>query len=82
MPIDPGRITEVAQLLSGRLEDIYVNDADAEVESVLVTGAVKRGDMGQHVVHFNTSDMPPYAARGLLAEVDYSLGGNLPAARD
>ncbi len=82
MAIDPSRITEVAQLLSGRLENIYGNVSDAEVESVLVLAAVKRGDMGQHVVHFNTSDMPSYAARGLLAEVDDHLGGNLPGARD
>jgi hypothetical protein len=33
-------------------------------------------------VHFNTSEMPAYAARGLLAEVDDQLGGNLPGARD
>jgi hypothetical protein len=33
-------------------------------------------------VHFDTSEMPTYAARGLLAEVDDHLGGNLPGARD
>ena len=82
MAIDPSSITEVAQLLSGRLENIYGNVADAEVESVLVIAAVKRGDMRQHIVHFDTSDMPSYAARGLLAEVDDHLGGNLPGARD
>ena len=82
MAMDLSRITEVAQLLSGRLETIYGNVADAEVESVLVIAAVKRGDMRQHIVHFDTSDMPSYAARGLLAEVDDHLGGNLPGARD
>ena len=33
-------------------------------------------------MHFDTSEMPAYAARGLLAEVDYHLGGKLPGARD
>ncbi len=83
MPVvDPRRITEVAERLSARLEATYRDVPDAEVESVLVVAAVKRGDSGGHVVHFNTSDMPAYAARGLLAEVDDHLGGNLPGARD
>jgi hypothetical protein len=82
MPVDPHRITEVAQLLSTRLEATYSGVADAEVEGVLVVVAVKRGDLGRHVVHFDTSEMPAYAARGLLAEVDDHLGGNLPGARD
>jgi hypothetical protein len=82
MPVDPHTITEVAQRLSTRLEATYRDVPDAEVESVLVVAAVKRGDSGGHVVHFNTSDMPAYAARGLLAEVDDRLGGNLPGARD
>jgi hypothetical protein len=33
-------------------------------------------------VQFDTSEMPAYAARGLLAEVDDHLGGKLPGARD
>jgi len=82
MPVDPRGITEVAQRLSGRLNDTYGGVADAELEGVLVIAAVKRGASGQHVVHFNTSDMPAYAARGLLAEVDDLLAGNLPGARD
>ncbi len=82
MPVDPHRITEVAELLSTRLEAAYRDAPDAEVEGVLLVAAVKRGDSGDHVVHFNTSDMPAYAARGLLAEVDDLLGGNLPGARD
>lgn len=82
MPIDLHSITEVAQRLSTRLEAHYRDVPDAEVESVLVIAAVKRGDSGGHVVHFNTSDMPVYAARGLLVEVDDHLGGNLPGARD
>jgi hypothetical protein len=82
MPVDPHSITEVAGLLSTRLEATYRDTPDAEVESVLVVAAVKQGDSGGHVVHFNTSEMPAYAARGLLAEVDDLLGGNLPGARD
>jgi hypothetical protein len=82
MPVDPRRITEVAELLSTRLESTYRDTPDAELESVLVVAAVKRGDSGGHVVHFDTSEMPAYAARGLLAEVDDHLGGNLPGARD
>jgi hypothetical protein len=82
MPVDPRRITEVAELLSTRLEATYRDTPDAELESVLVVAAVKQGDSGGHVVHFNTSEMPAYAARGLLAEVDDHLGGNLPGARD
>ncbi len=82
MPVDPHSITEVAELLSTRLEAAYRDAPDAEVEGVLVVAAVKRGGSGGHVVHFNTSDMPAYAARGLLAEVDDLLGGNLPPARD
>jgi hypothetical protein len=82
MPIDLHSITEVAQRLSTRHETHYRDVPDAEVESVLVIVAVKRGGSGGHVVHFNTSDMPVYAARGLLVEVDDHLGGNLPGARD
>jgi hypothetical protein len=82
MPVDPHSITEVAQRLSTRLEATYSDVPDAEVESVLVVVADKPGGAGGHVVHFNTSDMPAYAARGLLAEVDDLLGGNLPGARD
>ena len=82
MPVDPHSITEVAELLSTRLEAAYRDAPDAEVEGVLVVAAVKRGGSRGHVVHFNTSDMPAYAARGLLAEVDDHLGGNLPGARD
>ncbi len=82
MPVDPHSITEVAQRLSTRLEATYRDIPNAEVESVLVVAAVKRGGSRDHVVHFNTSDMPTYAARGLLAEVDDRLGGNLPGARD
>ena len=82
MTIDPHSITEVAELLSTRLEAAYRDAPDAEVEGVLVVAAVKRGGSRGHVVHFNTSDMPAYAARGLLAEVDDLLGGNLPGARD
>jgi hypothetical protein len=82
MPVDPHTITEVAQQLSTRLEATYRDVPDAEVESVLVIAAVKRGGSRDHVVHFNTSDMPAYAARGLLAEVEDHLGGNLPGARD
>ena len=82
MPVDPHSIMEVAELLSTRLEATYTDTPDAEVEGVLVVAAVKRGDSGGHVVHFNTSEMPAYAARGLLAEVDDHLGGNLPGARD
>jgi len=82
MPVDPRNITEVAQLLSARLEATYREVPDAQLESVLVVAAVKREDLGDHVVHFNTSEMPAYAARGLLAEVDDLLGGNLPPARD
>jgi hypothetical protein len=82
MPVDPHSITEVAELLSTRLEATCRDAPDAEVEGVLVVAAVKRGDSGGHVVHFDTSEMPAYAARGLLAEVDDLLGGNLPGARD
>ena len=82
MPVDPRKLTEVAQLLSERLEATYGDAQNARLESVLVVAAVKREDFGDHVVHFNTSDMPAYAARGLLAEVDDLLGGNLPPARD
>lgn len=82
MPLDPHSITEVARRLLTRLEATYGNIPDAEVESVLVVAAVKRGDSGEHVVHFDTSEMPAYAARGLLAEVDDHLGGILPGARD
>ena len=82
MPVDPHSIMEVAELLSTRLEATYTDTPDAEVEGVLVVAAVKRGDSGGHVVYFNTSEMPAYAARGLLAEVDDHLGGNLPGARD
>ena len=82
MPVDPHRITEVARRLSTRLEATYGDVSDAEVEGVLVVAAVKRGESGLHVVHFDTSEMPAYAARGLLAEVDDHLGGNLPGARD
>jgi hypothetical protein len=82
MPVDPHRITEVARRLLTRLEAIYGDLPDAEVEGVLIVAAVKRGDSGRHVVHFDTSEMPAYAARGLLAEVDDNLGGNLPGARD
>ena len=73
---------EVTQRLSTRLEATYGDVSDAEVEGVLVVAAVKRGESGRHVVHFDTSEMPAYAARGLLAEVDDHLGGNLPGARD
>ena len=82
MPLDPHRITDVARRLLMRLEATYGDVPDAEVESVLVVAAVKRGDAGRGVVHFDTSEMPAYAARGLLAEVDDHLGGNLPGARD
>ncbi len=82
MPVAPRRLTEVAELLATRLEATYRDTPDAELESVLVVAAVKRGDSGGHVVHFDTSEMPAYAARGLLAEVDDHLGGNLPGARD
>ena len=82
MPVDPHRTMEVTQRLSTRLEATYGDVSDAEVESVLVVAAVKRGESGRHVVHFDTSEMPAYAARGLLAEVDDHLGGNLPGARD
>ena len=82
MPVDPHRIMEVTQRLSTRLEATYGDVSDAEVEGVLVVAAVKRGESGRHVVHFDTSEMPAYAARGLLAEVDDHLGGNLPGARD
>jgi hypothetical protein len=83
MAIDLSRITEVAQLLSERLEATYADVADAEVEGVLVIAAVKREPSGEAVVHFNTSEgMSAYAARGLLVEVDDHLGGNLPGARD
>jgi hypothetical protein len=82
MPVDPHRITEVARRLLMRLEATYGEVPDAEVEGVLIVAAVKRGDSGRHVVHFDTSEMPAYAARGLLAEVDDHLGGNLPGARD
>ena len=82
MPLAPHRITVVARRLSTRLEATYGDVPDAEVESVLVVAAVKRGDAGRDVVHFDTSEMPAYAARGLLAEVDDHLGGNLPGARD
>ena len=82
MPVDAHTITEVAEMLSTRLEATYRDAPDAEVEGVLVVAAVKRGGSRDHVVHFNTSDMPAYAARGLLAEVDDLLGGNLPGARD
>lgn len=82
MTVDPRYITEVAQLLSERLEATYEDVQNARLESVLVVAAVKREDFGDHVVHFDTSDMPAYAARGLLAEVDDVLGGNLPPARD
>ena len=82
MPVDPHRITEVARRLLTRLEATYGDVPDAEVEGVLIVAAVKRGDSGRHVVHFDTSEMPAYAARGLLAEVEDHLGGNLPGARD
>ena len=82
MPVDPHRITEVARRLLTRLEATYGDVPDAEVEGVLIVAAVKRGDSGRHVMHFDTSEMPAYAARGLLAEVDDHLGGNLPGARD
>ena len=82
MPVDPHRITEVARRLLTRLEATYGDVSDAEVESVLVVAAVKRGDAGRDVVHLDTSEMPAYAARGLLDEVDDHLGGNLPGARD
>ena len=82
MPVDPHRITEVARRLSTRLEATYGDVPDAEVEGVLVVAAVKRGESGRHVVHFDTSEIPAYAARGLLAEVEDHLGGNLPGARD
>ncbi len=83
MPVDPHSITEVAQRLSTRLEATYRDIPNAEVEGVLVVATVKRGGSGKnHVIHFNTSDMPAYAARGLLAEVDDRLGGNLPGGRD
>ena len=82
MPVDPHRITEVARRLLTRLEATYGDVPDAEVEGVLIVAAVKRGDSGRHLVHFDTSEMPAYAARGLLAEVDDHLGGNLPGARD
>ena len=82
MPVDPRRITEVARRLLTRLEATYGNLPDAEVESVLIVAAVKRGDSVGHAVHFDTSEMPAYAVRGLLAEVDDHLGGNLPGARD
>jgi hypothetical protein len=82
MPVDPHRITEVARRLLMRLEATYGDVPDAEVEGVLVVAAVKRGESGRHVVHFDTSEMPAYAARGLLAEVEDHLGGNLPGARD
>ena len=82
MSVDPHRITEVARRLLTRLEATYGDVPDAEVEGVLIVAAVKRGDSGRHVVHFDTSEMPAYAARGLLAEVDDHLGGNLPGARD
>ena len=82
MPVDPHRISEVARRLSTRLEATYGDVSDAEVEGVLVVAAVKRGESGRHVVHFDTSEMPAYAARGLLAEVEDHLGGNLPGARD
>jgi hypothetical protein len=82
MPVDPHRITEVARRLLMRLEATYGDVPDAEVEGVLVVAAVKRGESGRHVVHFDTSEMPAYAARGLLAEVEDHLGGNLPGVRD
>jgi hypothetical protein len=72
----------VAQLLSARLEATYRDLPNAQLEGVIVVAAVKRGDSGRHVVHFDTSEMPAYAARGLLTEVDDHLGGNLPGARD
>ena len=78
MPVDPHRITEVARRLLTRLEATYGDVPDAEVEGVLIVAAVKRGESGRHVVHFDTSEMPAYAARGLLAEVDDHLGGNCP----
>ena len=82
MPVDPHRITEVARRLLTRLEATDGDVPDAEVEGVLLVAAVKRGDSGRHVLHFDTSEMPAYAARGLLAEVEDLLGGNLPGARD
>jgi hypothetical protein len=82
MPVDPHGITEVAQRLSTRLQATYADAPDAELEGVLVVVAVKRGGSVRHAVHFDTSEMPAYAARGLLAEVDDHLGGNLPGARD
>ena len=82
MPVDPHRISEVARRLLMRLEATYGDVPDVEVEGVLVVAAVKRGESGRHVVHFDTSEMPAYAARGLLAEVEDHLGGNLPGARD
>jgi hypothetical protein len=72
----------VAQRLSTRLQTTYADVPDAELEGVLVVAAVKRGGSERHAVHFDTSEMPAYAARGLLAEVDDHLGGNLPGARD
>ena len=81
--MDPSRISEVATRLSTRLEATYADAADAEVESVLAVAAVKPGSSAQAVVHFNTNEgMSAYAARGLLAEVDDRLGGNLPGAMD
>ena len=81
--MDPSRISEVASRLSTRLEATYADAADAEVESVLVIAAVKRGSSGQAGVNFNTSEgMSAYAARALLVEVADRLGGNLPAAMD
>ena len=50
MPVDPHRITEVARRLLMRLEATY-GDPDAEVESVLIVAALKRGDSGRHLVH-------------------------------
>ena len=82
MPVDPHRITDVARRLLTRLEATYGDVPDAELEGVLIVAAVKRGDSGRHAVHFDTSEMPAHAAKGLLAEVDDHLGGKLPGARD
>jgi hypothetical protein len=51
MPVDPHRITEVARRLLMRLEATYGDLPDAEVESVLIVAALKRGDSGRHLVH-------------------------------
>jgi hypothetical protein len=78
----PAQDNRGCRRLLTRLEATYGDVPDAEVEGVLIVAALKRGGSGGHVVHFDTSEMPAYAARGLLAEVDDHLGGNLPGARD